>query len=434
MKRTISYLKKRSSHTRLRSNISIVLLGSILSLVLSLSRTWLLIDSLIIEEYGEILLVINFYTFLGVVLDVKIVDILFKYIPRLENSGEDKMVVGLYYAAMAIPVMIIILFSFLFFVFGKTISGFLYGETEIYSLLVVFHFAGCLALFNGFSTAVLRINDKFGATVWPVVLGNAFIVLMLVHSHFNLSYTQKEILVLIAIGSGAGTLFPLFLGVYTIRKRYAQYSILDSVLSLKKVGKDVLSTVFQTTLASYLKLGSETGGVFLLGVLSTPAQVAIYNVALQMLRPLTILQNSIGAAIFPEISRMVASGERLEVKRFTKAITSFLMLISAPLLLVLFFLASIFVKQVANTEYNDSMQILYVLSVGSVLAFVTLPFYQLAVLFEKLRFRNIIVSVRFVYLGIAVFFGFNSLSLSFSQSVGSLTTRIFNDYKLYKEL
>src|SRR6185295_9624344 len=67
--------------------------------------------------------------------------------------------------------------------------------------------------------------------------------------------------------------------------------------------------------SGYLKFAVNPGDVFLLGLFSTPAQVALYGLARQLTAPLALLQTNAQTAVAPEVMSLVAARRFGQLRR-----------------------------------------------------------------------------------------------------------------------
>ena len=86
---------------------------------------------------------------------------------------------------------------------------------------------------------------------------------------------------------------------------------------------------------------------------------------------------------------------------------------------------------ILKPDYLEALPIFLILAVsyGSVLA--CGPFLPLAIARGEMGSRNLTVSFRFIYLGIAAIFGLTAFSVAIVQLAGSLTIRMINDLPLF---
>src|SRR5436305_6528398 len=80
---------------RFTRNVSISVLGSVLSLAIKLGQTALLTRVLRIEDYGRVLIVLNLFVFLDSFFGLRVSDALFRFFPPLKERGATLALKGL---------------------------------------------------------------------------------------------------------------------------------------------------------------------------------------------------------------------------------------------------------------------------------------------------------------------------------------------------
>tara|TARA_A100000164_G_scaffold277711_1_gene249819 strand:- start:270 stop:539 length:270 start_codon:yes stop_codon:yes gene_type:complete len=73
-----------------------------------------------------------------------------------------------------------------------------------------------------------------------------------------------------------------------------------------------------------------------------------------------------------------------------------------------------------------------VISYGLTLVFQ--PFLAVAIMRGEVGRRNMLVSFRFIYLGIAVWLGIDAMAIAVVLLIGNLSVRFLNDLPLYNRL
>ena len=428
-------LKTSQLGIRIFKNFSIGVLGSILNILLSLTRPAILTKSLSLNGYGHLMIVINFYAFINIILDIKISDVLYRFIPDFNQLGSKRKVAGIIYLSLIVSVVMSMLTIVIVLCFSDWLSITLYKEEQIGYLLKAYLFAGAFTIIHGFSTSILRLNDKFHSVIVPQLIGGVITVIALIfYTIIGKGSSVQIIIVIIAFGNLIALLGPLYFALKLAKSYCENITIKDGVLSLQSHRYELQSLALQTNLASYLKLGAEAGSVFLLGVFGTPVQVALYNVAQQLTTPLNVLLQNITQALYPEIVRLYTSRQYSRIRSVINKVHSINAIIGAFILIGGYFLVKPVLLIFTSNEYLESIPVFLILLLTVYLSFISLSFYPLAVAMDQLKWRNIIVSLKLLFLGLLYFFGFNAFNVSIVQLIGSLLIRLFNDIPLYSKL
>ncbi len=421
---------------RILKNFSIGMISTISLTVIGLVRTALLTKTLGLDDYGRVIIVLNFFMVVGVFLSVRINDVIYRFYPEFKSNNDTIALKGILWTGLSISLIIGTVISVGIYFFAHWISLNFYHNDEYEALLKVYAMAAFFSAFDGFSSSLLRLADRFLSVVLPQILG-ALITLIFLLAYFygTTTYSLNEIITYITIGTLVASILPLMNAV-RINWNLLMYktSSRDVLTALKNNWKSIQSTLVQTNITAYLKLGADTGGLFLLGIISSPSQVALYSVAQQLLRPITLIQNSIQPAIMPEMMSLWAASEFLKLYQLVKKYTLVSLLGGIFLAVIIVLLAKPVLLIITSREYIAALPVIYILLANAVLGIISTAYYPLALSMNKLWKRNLIVSARFVYLGIAIVYGLNTVTLAISQFAGSLTVRLFNDVGLLKSL
>jgi O-antigen/teichoic acid export membrane protein len=418
---------------RFGKNFSISAAGSVASALLAFGRTVLLAKMLPVEGYGRILIVLDLFAFLILFLDLRIHDVLYRFYPAFEEQGRPQAVATLLAAGLLACLGLGLVLSGSLFLLAPWMASTIYDAPVLGPMLQVYAVAVIFSAFKGFYVPVLRIRDRFSAIVVPDVVANLVVVGALAVYFVGLGARGLlGVVVVFAVAEMVRTLPPL---VMALRCEWGRLRDERKHLStLQSDRKAILSTLWHTNLTGYLKLGSEQGGAFLLGVLSTPTQVALYGIARQLTRPLIMLQGNVQTAVAPEIFTLAAQRKYEQLRRLVNRFLVAKLAIGISIMAAALFLARPVILMVAKPEYMAAAPIFLVICATIVLSFISLAFYPLTVALDRMLRRNVTVASRLLYLAGAVLTGLNAFSLALAQLAGSATTRLGCDLVVYRDL
>lgn len=417
-------------------NFSIGFMGAVLLIILNLGRTVLLTKNLCLADYGRVLVVINFFAFLSIFLGLRVNDFLYRFFHQFKESREQNALKGVLLISLFISLMVGFFIAIGTYILSPWIAKTFYHDQTYVPLFRIYSIAAFFLAFEGFCTAILRLHNRFVFIVLPQVAGAALsMVLLGLHLLF---YTQvlslKYVITAIMAGMLIATLPTLIIALVYVKRILVNGGRFEFLLALKEHRRKIVSTLFQTNLVGYLKLGTSTGGMFLLGVFSTASQVALFGIAHHMANVFRVLQNNIQNAVTPEI---VALWSQKKVKQLYKLInvyTKTSLIGGAIIALISILIAKPVILFFTTAQYLDALPIFYILIGTIYLTFVSVVFFPLALCMDQMGRRNLIVSISFVYLLIGVFIGLNSYSLAIVLFLGALTTRLLNDIPLLIKL
>jgi O-antigen/teichoic acid export membrane protein len=419
---------------RIGKNFSIGFVGSVLLLLVSLGRTALLTKNLAIADYGRILVVLNFFGFVSMLFGLRVNDFIYRFFPQFKERQEYSELKGMLILSFTLSLLVGLVVGLGPYFTSTWISHTFYHDVYYAPLFRIYALAGFFAAFEGFSTAILRLHDRFVLIVFPHVIGAAVSVAAIggkiIHSG---SITMEFALGCIMGGMLLTTVPTLLLSLLCVSPIIAKTKGLGFRSLMSHRGR-LFSTLFQTNLTGYLKLGSETGGMFLLGLLAPPAQVALYGIARQLAKVLTVVQGNIQNAVTPEIVSLWAQKKVKQLYKLVNTYTRWALIGGAVIAVIAVLLSKPVILIFTTPKYLEALPVFYVFMFTIYLTFVSLVYFPLALTMDQLGRRNLVVSSRLLYLALGVCIGLNAMVLALVQLGGALTIRLFNDIPLLRRL
>lgn len=431
---TLFSKNKNRTFVQIRKNFSIGLLGSVFFFVFALGRTAVLTKGLPVEDYGRILVVINFYGFLMLFFGLRVNDFLYRFYPQFNSQNAKTELKGIFHLSFLISLLVGISISLSTYILATWISTKFYNDLSYAPLLEIYAISAFFLSFEGFYSSILRLNNRFILIVLPQVIGIATSFVLIAYKLiFDNPLTLKFSVTAITAGTLITTVPPLLFSLLLAFSKFGKVKT-SGLKSLKRYRKSIISTLFQTNLTGLLKLSSDTGGIFLLGILSSPSQVALYGLAKQLAKGFQIIQNNIQNAFTPEIVSLFSSKKYSELYRLIKSFSRTSFIAGGIIIVLIFMLSKPIFLTIASTDYLEALPTFYILIFTLYLTFISLPYFPLALSMDKLGRRNLVVSIRILYLSIFVCMGLNAIALSIVQLISILTVRIFNDLPLLQKL
>jgi O-antigen/teichoic acid export membrane protein len=422
--------------TRFVRNFSLSAGGSAANILIGVARTALLTKTLPVESYGRILIVVDLFRFVKMFVDVRVSDVLYKYLPAFEESNSETAAKGLLVLGLTICAVLGGVVAGGIFFTSEWIAKSFYEDANLSSGFRIYAAGVVFAAFSGFYRPILRLRDRFSLLIVPQVLGQ-FVTLVFLGVYL-LGVGGRQFNLIIAAFAGGMLIRSLVPLVAALRLSAPHLSgwwkLRDEWKALSPYRQELVATLWQTNLAGYLKLGSQQGGGFLLGVLSTPRQVALYGIARQLARPLKVLQNNVQTAIAPEIFTLHAESEMSKLYSFTKGFLKAKAVVGGMALVAAFFLARPAVLLIAQPEYLEAVPVFWAMVSVTFVTFVTLTLYPLTVAMGKLTRRNLCMGARFVYIGGAATLGLDAFKMAVAQFAGALTTAAGADVPTFLQL
>lgn len=411
---------------RFRRNFSISLLGSGLSLAIKLGQTALLTRALRLEDFGRVLIVINLFVFLQALVGVRVSDVMFRFYQPLLERQNARALQGLLLLCLGICLTTGLLIGGGVFVLAPVLAKLFYHSPELTPLLKAY---GCTVLVTAFSEVyepLLRIHDRFASVVVPQTLG-ALTTLAILAAYFATTngYDLKFVVAAFAVGVFVQSVPPLALALRLMKPSLSAGKARASMRGLNEYRRELLRCLFHTNLSGYLKFALDPGDLFLLGLFSTPAQVALYGLARQLTAPLALLQTNVQTAVAPEVISLIARRKFAQLKRLITRYVATASVLGALSVACGLLLGRTFISWLSRTEYLAALPIFYALLIVAALMLVVAVFRPLTVGLDLMKWYNLglLLSAAVVFAFI-VAGRFDALHMAYAQLTGALILRV----------
>lgn len=421
---------------RFRRNVSISVLGSGLSLAIKLGQTALLTKLLKIDDYGRVLIVLNLFVFLDSFFGLRVSDVMFRFFLPLKEQGDARALKGLLLLCLGICLASGLVIYGGVVVLSPWLADRLYPNL---GLTPLFNIYGCTVLVSAFSGVyepILRVHDRFTSIVAPQVLGSLVtFVILCVYFATNLAtgfstnegYSLKAIVAAFAVGALVQSVPPFVKALRLVRPVLLGVKAKEAMQALAAYRRDLVGCFVNSNLSGYLRFAISPGDVFLLGLFSSPTQLALYGLARQLTAPLALLLTNIQTAVTPEITSLVAKRKFEQLKRLVARYVGWIFVLSSLLLIGSLVPGRLLILRLFQ-EYLAALPVFYVLTVTVWLMLVFLVFRPLAVSLDLLRWHNLGLMA---CAGIVVFFivvgDLNALTMAYIQLAEVLILRsVFN--------
>jgi O-antigen/teichoic acid export membrane protein len=375
---------------RFRRNFSISLLGSVLSLAIKLGQTVLLTRALKIDDYGRVLIVLNFFVFLNSFIGLRVSDVVFRFFQPMKEREDFHSLQGLLLLCLGLSLVTGLLIGGGVLIFAPWLARRLYQNPELASLFYIY---GCTILVSSFSEVfepVLRLHDRFTAVVLPQVLGSlTTLVILIAYLATTARYNLSVIVAAFAVGVLVQTVPPLLQALRLLRPSLSGVNVRQSARALARYRPELVRCLFNSNVSGYLKFAISPGDIFLLGIFSTPEQVALYGLAKQLTAPLALLQTNLQTAITPEIISLVARRNLAQLKRLVSRYIGSAIILGGLLTICALLLGRLLVGWLSRPEYLSALPVFYALLIA-VWGMTTLAVFRpLALGLDLLKWHNL---------------------------------------------
>ena len=421
---------------RFRRNLSISLLGSGLSLAVKLGQTALLAGALRVDDFGRVLIVLNLFVFLEAFVGLRVSDAMFRFFQPLKECGDAGALRGLLLFCLGVSLVTGLSIGGGVFVLSPWLAERLYQSPGLAPLFKIY---GCTVLVSAFREVyepILRIYDRFTSIVVPQVLG-ALTTLTILAAYFAAAdaYDLKTVVAAFTLGGLVQTVPPLALALRLLRPHLSGIKAKAAARALAKYHRELLRCLFHSNLSGYLKLAIDPGDIFLLGLFSAPAQVALYGLAKQLTAPLALLQTNAQTAVAPEVVSLIANEKFAQLKRLVRRYVVSASILGGLSVAGGLLLGRIFISWLSRPEYAAALPVYYALLFVASLMLVFAVFRPLSVGLDLMRWYNfgLLMSAAIVLVFVAAG-RLDAVNMAYAQLAGAVVLRLLCNAPVWARL
>lgn len=421
---------------RFSSNLSVSLAGALLSLLIKLGQTLLLMRMLRIEDYGRVLVVINLFVFLNSFIGLRVSDVMFRFFQPLKERREERALQGLLLLCLGISLAAGLLIFCGVLVLTPWLSERLYGSPGLAPLFALY---GCTVLFatlGDVSGPILRMHGRFTALVVPQVLGGlATLLLIAAHTATATRYSLTAVVAAFAAGAVIQTVPPLVQSLRLVRPYLSDVNPTLAARALAPHRPELTRCLFNSNLSGYLQVATSPGDVFLMGIFCSPAQVALYGLAKQLIAPIALLLTNVQFALTPEVALIIAGRKLRQLKRLISGYFALALGGGGALLACTLLAGRFLVLRFSRPEYAEALPVFYILATAAWVLLVYAVLRPLALSLDLLKWDNLAQLATVVTLIALVLSGrLDAMTLAFVQLAGALPLRLLFNVPVWKRL
>jgi O-antigen/teichoic acid export membrane protein len=421
---------------RFSSNLSVSLAGALLSLLIKLGQTLLLMRALRIDDYGRVLVVINLFAFLNSFIGLRVSDVMFRFYQPLREGQEERALQGLLLLCLGVSLAVGLLIFCGVLVLSPWLSESLYESPGLAPLFALY---GCTVLFTTLgdvSGPILRMHGRFTALVVPQVLGGlATLLLIAAHTAAATRYSLSAVVAAFAVGAVIQAVPPLVQALRLVRPYLAGVNPTLAARALAPHRPELTRCLFNSNLSGYLQVASTPGDVFLMGIFCSPAQVALYGLAKQLIAPIALLLTNVQFALTPEVALIIAGRKLRQLKRLISGYFA-LALVAGGVLLACTLLAGRFLLlRFSRPEYAEALPVFYILATAAWVLLICAVLRPLALSLDLLKWENLAQLATVVALVALILSGrLDAMTLAFVQLAGALPLRFLFSVPVWTRL
>lgn len=429
---------------RLTRNTSISMAGSGLILAIKLGQTALLTRVLSIDDYGRLLIVLNLFIFLESFFGLRASDVIFRFFRPLEERQDIRALKGLLLLCLGVGLVSGVAIYGGVALLSPWLTERLYPGLELAPL---FNIYGCTVLvtaFSGVYEPILRLHDRFISIVASQVVGSV-VTLFILCAYFATNMTTlvstgnnsnlKIAIVAFTVGALVQSLPPFVQALRLVKPFFSGVKAKEALQALAVYRRELAGCFVNSNLSGYLRFAISPGDVFLLGLFSTPTQLAFYGVARQLTAPLALLQTNIQTAITPEIVSLAAKGKFEQLKRLLARYLWWTFGFGALLLIGITAVGRFLILNFLPPEYSAALPVFYLLSFATWLILVFLVFRPVAISLDLLKWHTLVLLASAVIVVIFILAGsLNAMTMALIQVAEVLLLRSFFNALVWSRL
>ncbi|MBC7235051.1 MAG: lipopolysaccharide biosynthesis protein [Chloroflexi bacterium] len=428
--------RERTVWRRFGKNFSLGFGGSALSSLIGVGRTAVMTKVLTVADFGRVLIVLNLAQFARVAISVRVNDMLYRFMPEFKEQNDRAALQGLLILALLLSLATGLIVAGGMVALGPWIAQTFYRDANLVGLFGIYGVGALFLSLQEFCGTILRLEDEFPWVIAPQLLGN-LVRLVLLATYLTLvhPYRLEWVVAIFALGLVVDEVPAMWRALVLIGPYLKGWTLRSARDGLQRHWGDIGSTLSQTTLSGYLQLTSNPGDQFVLGLLSTPEEVAVYGLAQQLVRPVrTLLRRNVQLAVSPETVSLWAQQRYRQLERMVWRLLVIGGLIGGLALIVLMPLARWGVVWVGKPKYLHSLPVFYVVSAETVLSVVLIAFYSIGLCMGLIKRRNLVLLASAVALGLVALTGMTAFKMASVQLGGTLLMALFFDLPVMQRL
>jgi O-antigen/teichoic acid export membrane protein len=321
--------------------------NSVVTVLRTVQVVWLA-RVLLVEGYGQLVLIQGFIALVNEFFDVNIGDMAVKFGSNYVVRQDPIRVASVVKLSFIIDLATgIIAFVSVVALADWAAQVFLHNAAQ--GELVVLYAIGLLvATVDTTSQAVLRLMDRFrwlSMSIAAIGLIEFAAVIIALSVWGDL----RSVIVALIVKSTVNALINLALAIMALRSRFGLRAVIMApVTAVKTEYRAIFRFIWHTNVSMYLRMLSSRADVLILGYFQNSQAAGFYRLARQIGSMLVRVSDPVAAAILPDLSRMWAQGQFAAYRQLLRRLTLLMAGLLAPVSVGLFLVSSIVVRWLAQ--------------------------------------------------------------------------------------
>ncbi|WP_129115516.1 flippase [Halegenticoccus tardaugens] len=276
-----------------------------------------------------------------------------RYLPRYDDQGRRR---GVLLSAIQVVVPMAAVIGVLNFILADFIASFVFNEPEI---APVFRIFGIAIPFAAFVRLTIGSIQGMKEALPRVYIENIALPL----TRFSL------IALAIVLGFESVGVAWAYTGAYIVAATFSLIYLWKKTPLLDKsapvfMRKELLLFSAPLMISATMNIILSNLDIFMLGILSSPGDVGVYNVAYPLAEMLTVLLTAFNFVFMPIMSELHSSNKYGELERTYQVVSKWIFVFTLPLFIVLAFYPKIVISYTFGSEYTGGALALTVLTIG----------------------------------------------------------------------
>jgi O-antigen/teichoic acid export membrane protein len=355
-----SVLTKDLNFRRIVVNSGWLLGSNTISLVLNFGLSVIMTRALGAENYGILILMMNYIITIDQLVDSRVWEAVIKFIPQYIESGQLKRATATLKLFYLIEVCSALLQLAIIWATAAFAAATFVKNPEMASLIRFYGLYVIIDFSTETSSALLRLHNRFK---WLSYQDIAQAVLKVVGALivWLLGGSIELMIVSMLLTSLLGVIIMQVM-TYQVAREMKLVSWLSSPISLLKgEWRTIFSFLFFTNLNASSRLVQQRVDVLLLGWLSTPVSAGLYDIGKRLATQILTFFGPINVAVYPETSRLIAQGQYSQLIALLKKLTLSITVVVLPLCLVLMFVYPVIIPLVFGEDYTSAVPLTQVM-------------------------------------------------------------------------
>ena len=324
-------------------------LGSAASAGLFLVEVMLLARYLPPDQLGAYFLVISFPELVQLILDVRVKELMTRYVALFIARGEPRRAVAVIKLLWLADVAIALLALGAMLLLSRPASLALFGSAGYAPLMVVYSLGLFFDSLDSASGALLRVLDRFDLAFWGGLgssLGRLGLIAGVLLAHGALP-------ALVLARAAALALDTVLLGALSLREGWKVLGphVRAPIGEIGDSRRELLRFAFHINVSSTARAMATKLDVVVVGLLLSPAAVAVYKLATQFAKTPTVFTEPLMTAVYPQFARLVGQQNSARIDALIRRLTVLLASLLLPAVLLIYWLRVPLVSLFAGAGY-----------------------------------------------------------------------------------